>query len=105
MIGTPNKMHMPGVPSWMKERNRLIRGGIEGMSFVVFGTVTPLAGEGEIVFRAFAALTFRKDVFDSMPLCGAEFRADAVFAMPTSALPDQASHVGRNALLSHEARV
>ena len=75
------------------------------MGFVVFGTVTPLAGESEIVFRAFAALTFRKDMFNGMPLCGAEFRANAVFAIPMGASPGQSSHVGWNALLSHAAQV
>ncbi len=98
-------MHVPGIPSWMKERNHLICGGIEGMGFVVLATVTSLAGEREVVFRAFAALTFRKDMFDGMPLCGAEFRADAVFAIPMGASPDQSLHVGWNALLSHAAQV
>ena len=31
-----------------------------------------MAGESEIVFRAFAALTFRKDMFNDMPLCVAQ---------------------------------
>ncbi len=75
------------------------------MGFVVFGTVTPLAGKSEIVFRAFAALTFRKGMFDGMPLGGAEFRANAVFAIPMGASPDQSLHVGWNALLSHAAQV
>lgn len=105
MIGTPNKMHVPGVPSWMEEQSRSIRGGIEGMRFVVFGTVTPLTGQGKVVFRASAALTFREDMVDGMQLCGTEFRANAVFATAPRALPDEASQFDWNALLSHAAQV
>jgi hypothetical protein len=64
LVRTPGKMLVPVILSWMKERNPAARGGIKGMGFIVFGTVTSLTGQGQILFSALTTLTFRHDMFD-----------------------------------------
>ena len=105
MVRTPGEMHGPVVLSWMKERHPSPRRRIEGARFAGFGTITTLTSQSEVVFGALAALTFRYDMFDGMQLRGAEFRADAIFAITQCALPDQSSQFGWNALFSHAGQV
>ena len=66
LVGTPGEMFVPVVPARMKERNHSARRGIKAASFVGFGTVASLTGQGEVVFFACPTLTFRLDMFDGM---------------------------------------
>lgn len=105
MIRTPREMIMPIVMPRMKERSLTARCRIKGMRLIGFGAIASLTGEGEVVFIIRAAFTFRLDMLNGMQMCGAEFGADAVFAIASCALSDQAAQFSGEALLSHAALV
>ena len=62
-------MLVPVIQTWVKERNHLAAGRIEGVGLVVFDVVASLTGEREIVGSACATLFFGEDVFKRMLLC------------------------------------
>lgn len=98
-------MLAPVVMTWMKKRDSAACRGIYGVGLIGFRPVASLAGERQVVFVVCATAAFWRDVFGGVQLCGAEFGADAVFAIALCPLSDQTPQFGGNTFLSHAARV
>lgn len=104
VIRRPREMLAPLVMTWMKKRDCAARGGIYRVGLIGFRPVASLAGEREVVFVVCATAAFRRDVFGRVQLCGAEFGADAVFAIALCPLSNQTPQFGGDTFLSHAAR-
>lgn len=105
VIGSPREVLVPVVMTRMKQRDSAARGGIYRVSLIGLRPVASLTGQRKIVFIVCPTAAFRFDVFGRMQLRGAEFRADAVFAIALCSLSDQTAQFGGDTLLSHAARV
>ena len=105
VIGSPREMLVPVIMTWMKQRDFAARCGINRERLIGLRPVASLTGQRQVVVVVGTTAAFRRDVFGRVQLCGAEFGADAVFAIALCSLSDQTALFGEYTLLSHAARV
>lgn len=97
-------MLVPVIMTRMKERDRAAGCGIHRVGLIGLRPIASLACQGEVGFVVRPTAAFRLNVFGRMQLRGAEFGADAVFAIALGSLSDQTAQFEGDTL-SHAARV